>query len=265
MPATWGRMPVWWFQRMRECSCGVLAHGVLGVLAAHASKKTGECYPSIDTIASTLRVTEKRVQNAIAELKAAGLIKVRGRNRRLGETNVYALAIHGEPFRVPESSTQKELESGAQSRHLIEAGDAGDSGSIGAHFDTDQVPDSAPNQISGSCSNRADNRPVEPTIEPSVLYVPGDALSRAPIRNGKKSDGTEAVKTALTEALSSCQLNGSSPEHEAERLLRLFPVDATRRLIGHARYAAAERLERPVEYIIEQTRYGANAPAVGAA
>ena len=104
-----GRVPVWWFQRLREFGSGVLARDVLIVLAAHASKKTDTAYPKIETIADVLRVKPHAVKMAIAELKPTGIIKVTARNRRKRESNLYELSYE-RPFPVAGPATQRQTD-----------------------------------------------------------------------------------------------------------------------------------------------------------
>src|SRR5579871_2525046 len=97
---TFGRVYVWWFRLLRENDASPMARDVLVVLASHANKKTGQCWPSVATIASTLGVSQKAVKSALSDLKVLGLVRSTTRNRRAGESNLYHLAVHGERFHV---------------------------------------------------------------------------------------------------------------------------------------------------------------------
>jgi hypothetical protein len=67
----WSMTPAW--VHVRLGGVGELACRVYGIIACYASKK-GEAWPAVERIASTLRVSERRVKSAIAKLKAAGLL-----------------------------------------------------------------------------------------------------------------------------------------------------------------------------------------------
>ena len=237
MPATWGRVPGWWFQRLRETGAGVLARDVLVVLAQHAGKPKGQypglAWPSIDAIARTLGASPRKIQGAIAQLKAAGVLIVWRRNRRKGESNVYKLAIDGEPFQVTDSVTKSLEELGDQNGHLNNA----DSERLGDQIGSDYLTDSGQNQFPGPCSNACGNRPIEPTKEPTVLttFVPPDAL-RAPAEpKSNKKETDERDFERIIGAFGVPALNGSRKmlEREARRLLALCPSSEQRdRLIG---------------------------------
>ncbi len=91
MPASWGRVPVWWARHLRDAGASATARDVLVLLAAHASKKTGEAWPSIETMAASLHVSTRTIRRATAELKRVGLLEIQARNKRRGESNLYRL------------------------------------------------------------------------------------------------------------------------------------------------------------------------------
>jgi hypothetical protein len=91
----WAKLPAWAFIRLG--GVGELACRVYGIIASYANAKSGEAWPSIETIAAHLRVSERRVKGAIVPLKAADLITS---TRRPGTSNLYSLAL-----RVPETIT----------------------------------------------------------------------------------------------------------------------------------------------------------------
>lgn len=134
-----GRVYLWWIQALRKSGAGVTARDVLAVLASYADKKTGEAWPSIETIAATLGVRKNAVQVAIRQLKAAGILNVIPRNRRKRETNLYRFQVFN-PDNVSDSNTQSPAQM------------------------ADQVSKLRQNQVPGLCSNRVVNLPIEPNV-----------------------------------------------------------------------------------------------------
>ena len=104
---SFGRVRVWWIQRLRENGASLMARDVLVVISSFADKKTGQSWPAIETIASTLSVSEKAVKAGIAELRELGILRSCARNKRLGQSNLYCLAIDGEPFQVTTGVTYR--------------------------------------------------------------------------------------------------------------------------------------------------------------
>jgi hypothetical protein len=94
----WAKVPLWWPVRLG--GAGELALRVLAVIASYADKK-GEAFPSVATIASHLRVTERRVKTALKTLKATGILTIGKR----GRSNLYRLALT-----VPETITPYAVE-----------------------------------------------------------------------------------------------------------------------------------------------------------
>jgi primase-polymerase (primpol)-like protein len=90
----WAKMPFWWSVRLSRT--GGLAHRVAHAIASYADKK-GEAFPSLATIAAHCRVSERRVQDALKTLIAAGILT---RTVRAGDSNLYRLALW-----VPETIT----------------------------------------------------------------------------------------------------------------------------------------------------------------
>ncbi len=90
----WAKVPAWTLVRLG--GAGELACRVYGIIACYANNK-GEAWPSVETIAAHLHVSERRVKAAIATLKAANLITS---TQRPGTSNLYNLAL-----RVPEAIT----------------------------------------------------------------------------------------------------------------------------------------------------------------
>ncbi|HEY6485372.1 MAG TPA: helix-turn-helix domain-containing protein [Candidatus Cybelea sp.] len=107
-----------------------MARDVLVVISSFANKKTGRSWPSIETIATALRVSEKSVKAAVAELCALGIIRSFASNKRLGQSNLYCLAIDGEPFQVTNGvinngdSAETPDETEAQVREIGSAGES---------------------------------------------------------------------------------------------------------------------------------------------
>jgi len=64
----------------------------LVVLAYHHNHSTGECFPSMETMAQSVGVTSRRVQQAVALLASWGLIKKkRGGTKAANASNRYTL------------------------------------------------------------------------------------------------------------------------------------------------------------------------------
>lgn len=145
---------------MRESGAGTIARDVLVVLAAHAGKlkghKPGIAWPSIETIAKALGVSTKSVVKGLRELHAAGIVKITPRNRRLRQSNLYELAVAGEPFQVntpfPRKSSERRV---PVIGHKTRGSDA-DPG-------PNQLNPVRENRFSSSCENGDVNRPIEPT------------------------------------------------------------------------------------------------------
>jgi hypothetical protein len=214
-------------QALRERKASVTSRDVLAVLAGHASKTTRTCWPTIEIIAHTLRISTRAVIDAVGELKDAGIVNVTVRNRRKGESNLYELAFDG-PFQVNLDFIQSEAPSGEDRVHL-KGVDFPRSGEVNCR---DHVKLEAENQFPDSCSNPSDNRPEEQTIEPSVLttFVPADALRARPDREKEKSDDKERDRRDLqriTDALTPFALNGKAGT-VARRLLSLVDSDVQR-------------------------------------
>ena len=76
------RTPLWWTVRLRDTGAGVMARDVLAVIASYADNKTGEAFPTIETIAATLGVRRNAAELGIRQLKSAGIAAVIPRNRR---------------------------------------------------------------------------------------------------------------------------------------------------------------------------------------
>jgi hypothetical protein len=151
----------------------VLARDVLVVISSYADKATGEAWPSIRTIAATLYVGEHAVKKAIRELVGVGIVKTFRRNRRLGESNLYRLALREyERFQGTDSVTRLN----------------GDRAGLGDRFSPVQVADSVRNQVRASCSNGAKNIPDELTTEPS-----SPSLRSGDAENGNE-DGFERFR-----------------------------------------------------------------------
>jgi hypothetical protein len=91
----WAGIPAWVWVRLG--GAGELACRVYGIIASHADAGTGEAWPTVETMAAHLRVTERRVKTALQVLKAADLLTW---TRRPRDSNLYRLALT-----VPETIT----------------------------------------------------------------------------------------------------------------------------------------------------------------
>jgi len=63
----------------------------VGLWLARYARQKNECFPSVDTLSRSLRVSRTSVYTGLKELEAAGLLKTRKRRGRGGNHNVYAL------------------------------------------------------------------------------------------------------------------------------------------------------------------------------
>lgn len=188
----WARVVCWWFWRLRERKASALARDLLVELASYAGKPKGdhpgEAWPSMEQLQETLPVSKRSILKALKELCDAGIVEVHRRNRRLRETNLYRLAIGGEPFQVKDvvhvdksvdKSKSGEQHSSPKNQRLGELRRARLGEEVGSGLSSQPV------------LKAASNRPIEPTIEPAVLNVPADALSRAASENvHKNGNGT---------------------------------------------------------------------------
>ena len=91
----YGMMPVW----LLESSVGPIAIRLYGFIAGkYADRSTDTCHPSRRALAKDLRVSERTVDRAIAELQALGALIVEHRRDPFGDltTNLYTI-IFNEP------------------------------------------------------------------------------------------------------------------------------------------------------------------------
>jgi DNA-binding MarR family transcriptional regulator len=72
---------------------GPLALGVYTVLARHANRKTGECWPSIGRLASLLGVARNTIKAALRTLEAAGLILIKRRRDPAGDCTSHLFTL----------------------------------------------------------------------------------------------------------------------------------------------------------------------------
>ena len=72
---------------------GPLALGVYTVLARHAHRKTGECWPSIGRLASLLGVVRNTIKAALRTLEAAGLILLKRRRDPAGDCTSHLFTL----------------------------------------------------------------------------------------------------------------------------------------------------------------------------
>jgi DNA-binding transcriptional ArsR family regulator len=75
---------------------GAYGFAVYMLLTRYANNKTGQCDPSVKTIASALGISPPTTQKALKALEDAGLIKITYRprtnkDRKVNETNIYTL------------------------------------------------------------------------------------------------------------------------------------------------------------------------------
>ena len=108
----WAGIPAWVWVTLG--GAGELACRVYGIIASHADADTGEAWPTVETIAAILRVSERRVKTALQVLKASRVLTW---TRRPLDSNLYRLALT-----VPETITPYALRGGSlrvtESGHL---------------------------------------------------------------------------------------------------------------------------------------------------
>ncbi len=101
----------WAFDILGSSKLAPIERGVLLFLSYKHNHKTGECYPSMETIGTHAGVSERRARTAIRNLEAAGLIRTRRRVGQAGNSsNQYEL--FGAPIDSARSGTKKPGETG---------------------------------------------------------------------------------------------------------------------------------------------------------
>jgi Helix-turn-helix domain len=72
---------------------GAYGIAIYGLLSRHMNRKTGQCYPKIDTIAKTLRLGHSTVKKYLRKMEKAGLIESQARRDPEGDptSNLYTL------------------------------------------------------------------------------------------------------------------------------------------------------------------------------
>ena len=81
---------------------GPVPFAVLAVLAGHADE-AGECFPSLETIAGIVGVSDRTVRTAVRVLEAAGLVETIRRRR---DTTIYRI-LDRKPTSDQESQDRK--------------------------------------------------------------------------------------------------------------------------------------------------------------
>lgn len=103
----------WAFDVLGSSTLGPTERGVLLFLSYKHNHKTGDCFPSMETIGIKAGVSERRARTAIRNLEAAGLIKTRRRVGQAGNSsNQYEL--FGRPSAADQSGTKKPRETGTR-------------------------------------------------------------------------------------------------------------------------------------------------------
>lgn len=95
------RIPEWLVDR---ADLSVYAKATYTVIARHINRKTSDAWPGIDRIASLVGCSPRKVRDAQAELRDAGLLV--SRRRGLGMTNVYRLRFTEPPEGVASGAGQ---------------------------------------------------------------------------------------------------------------------------------------------------------------
>jgi putative DNA primase/helicase len=84
---SWAKVPLWWDARLK--GTGELTFRVLHTIVSYADKD-GVAYPSVQTIAAHVKASERWVYDAIAKIKAAGVMTSQ---RRYRDSNLYRLTL----------------------------------------------------------------------------------------------------------------------------------------------------------------------------
>jgi DNA-binding transcriptional MocR family regulator len=95
MKSAYGRVPA----RAAIAGLSGAAHKVLTLICCvYADRKTGQCYPSTNTMAKDLGLDRRTVQRAITALKRAGLVRVDRRRDVAGDadSNLYTVLLRPE-------------------------------------------------------------------------------------------------------------------------------------------------------------------------
>jgi len=93
-----------------ECPVSTSAfRGVGAVLANHADRQGGSCFPSIETIAAEAGVSRRTALYATAALEEAGLL-YRRRRRRSSTSYVLVLPVEKPVQKVPSESLEVQAE-----------------------------------------------------------------------------------------------------------------------------------------------------------
>jgi hypothetical protein len=101
----------WAFVVLSSSNLTPIERIVLAFLSFRHHHKTGDCFPSMETIGNHAGVSERRARTAVRNLEAAGLIKS---HRRVGQagnsSNQYEL--FGRPAKAARPGTKKPGETG---------------------------------------------------------------------------------------------------------------------------------------------------------
>lgn len=227
----WGRVHLWWFRRLRQRGASVTARDVLVAIASHANKTTGEAYPTIETLAGEVGISERSVRSAIREIKDAGIVTVTARNRRLRESNLYHLAIFGVPF------------SGETLVPVI--GDSLGEDAFPVNDSDQGNQDARSGEVKRGYQRQAPC--VNPHEEPLNRIEP---VARVCAREGTeeiKDDEMTILLDALLESVRLCYADEETAERERDRLAKAYP-EKLFTLAHHIRYAALEQIPNPVEH-----------------
>ncbi len=91
-----------WVRELADVQIGVHAKMVAVMLGRHANEK-GECFPGFETLCRETGCSNRQLSRAIGELKAAGLVVVRGGR---GVSNSYQLTPHRREQQTKVHATQ---------------------------------------------------------------------------------------------------------------------------------------------------------------
>lgn len=168
-----GRVPLW---LVRHPQVKARALQVYALLAAkHADRDTGTCYPSRRTLALALGVARSTIDIALAQLKAAGAIRVQHRRDAAGDwtTNLYSVLAEEPSAGVPKNRDTGVPENKPQNQNPLNQIQSRESSALSA------PPPSAAEKSGGVVPSKARHiRPLEPATVGQLRKAIWDVLER---------------------------------------------------------------------------------------
>jgi hypothetical protein len=149
----------WQFERVRDADVGDSAAWLYAILALHADRETGECYPGMAKLAELAGKHKGNVKRMLRKLEAEGLIQTTRRASDFGDRdcNLYRLVGVGAPALPPGSASAPTVGAPA----LLPGGSAGAQG-VGAPARPKQTIENRPSK---QTKEREGARFMPPTVE----------------------------------------------------------------------------------------------------